>query len=116
MKSLIAVNYHHVIDPDRSNEKIPGNGISFALFKFQIDKLLKHYQPLLEEELINFFMGNNVDSKKEGLVLTFDDGLKCHHDVVAPILADLNIPAIFFVSSGPTVHSEILLVHQHSWH
>ena len=51
-------------------------------------------------------------SSDQNVLLTFDDGLRCHHDIVTPILRDMDIPAIFFVSSGPLMHGEMLLVHQ----
>ena len=55
------------------------------------------------------FFHSNSD---RNVLLTFDDGLRCHYDIVAPILSDMNIPAIFFVSSGPLLNEDMLLVHQ----
>ena len=37
--------------------------------------------------------------KKRCLVLTFDDSLKCHAEVVAPRLAGWGIPAVFYLST-----------------
>lgn len=40
------------------------------------------------------------DSVAGDLVITFDDGYKDNHDIAAPILARLNLPATFFVTTG----------------
>ena len=37
------------------------------------------------------------------LLLTFDDGLGCHARTVAPVLRDLNIPAVFYVIADSIV-------------
>ncbi len=47
----------------------------------------------------------------EGVLLTFDDGLKDHIDHVLPILQAKGIFAIFFVSSSPLVSKNMLAVH-----
>ncbi len=47
----------------------------------------------------------------EGILLTFDDGLKDHIDHVLPILKAKGIFAIFFVSSSPLVSKNMLAVH-----
>jgi len=49
-------------------------------------------------------------SAKPGWLLTFDDGLNDHHSVVADILDDFNLPAIFFISTGH-LNGEFLRVH-----
>lgn len=46
------------------------------------------------------------------VVLTFDDGLREHFDVVAPILADLSLWAIFYVPTGPLQGDSVLDVHR----
>ncbi len=51
--------------------------------------------------------GENI----EGVLLTFDDGLKDHMDYVFPILQAKGIFAIFFVSSSPLVSKNMLAVH-----
>ena len=42
------------------------------------------------------------------LALTFDDGLKEHAAVVAPVLFDLGLPATFFISSKPVLERTML--------
>lgn len=67
-------------------------------FEKELDFLLKHYQPISLEELIGITKSNNLP-KKYLMHLSFDDGLKECHDVIAPILIKKGIPATFFLNS-----------------
>jgi peptidoglycan/xylan/chitin deacetylase (PgdA/CDA1 family) len=48
----------------------------------------------------------------EGVLLTFDDGLRDHVDFVLPTLARRGLFGLFYVSSGPALTGEILDVHK----
>jgi peptidoglycan/xylan/chitin deacetylase (PgdA/CDA1 family) len=99
-----ALTYHFVgAQVGKYLNKVPS--VEVEVFKKQLKYLTNNYNIVTTDEFVNSKSHDNI-------LLTFDDGLKCHYDVVAPILSDLNIPAIFFVSSGPIVHREFLLVHQ----
>lgn len=47
-----------------------------------------------------------------GVVLTFDDGLKCHYSEVFPILKNLGIWGIFYVPTGVYQKKKLLDVHR----
>ncbi|MES2587749.1 MAG: polysaccharide deacetylase family protein [Bacteroidota bacterium] len=67
-------------------------------FKKDLDFLLKHYQPISYNDLLELKLkGEQV--KKNTFLLTFDDGLSEFHNVVAPILIEKGIPAINFLNS-----------------
>ena len=84
--ALRVVNYH-----DLSYHEIKS-------FLKQIKFLSKRYTFISYEETKLFFEGKiNV---KNPLLLTFDDGLKGNYDYLFPILKQLNIHALFFVSPG----------------
>jgi peptidoglycan/xylan/chitin deacetylase (PgdA/CDA1 family) len=70
----------------------------------------------LQENVGNFLTEiewENAKSGKpsEGVLLTFDDGLKDHIEHVLPILLERKIFAIFFVSTLPLVSKNMLAVH-----
>lgn len=68
-------------------------------FTEDLDYLLKYFNPIGLGDLISA-------AKKEGgftrrcFHLTFDDGFRELHDIVAPILINKGIPATFFVNSA----------------
>jgi peptidoglycan/xylan/chitin deacetylase (PgdA/CDA1 family) len=99
-----ALTYHSVgAQGKKYLSKVPT--VEIEVFEKQLKYLKSKYNIVSTDEFVSSKCRDNI-------LLTFDDGLKCHYDIVAPILTDLNLPAIFFVSSGPTVHKEALLVHQ----
>jgi peptidoglycan/xylan/chitin deacetylase (PgdA/CDA1 family) len=70
----------------------------------------------LQKNVGNFLTESEWESAKsgkpsEGVLLTFDDGLKDHVEHVLPILQERNIFAIFFVSTLPLVSKNMLAVH-----
>ena len=50
---------------------------------------------------------NGVESYRRPLVITFDDGYKDNYDVVLPILKEMGIPAVFFVTTDYINGNEI---------
>ena len=48
----------------------------------------------MEELIYNF--SKNITPKKPSVVLTFDDGYKCHYDIVYPILKKEKISGAFY--------------------
>jgi peptidoglycan/xylan/chitin deacetylase (PgdA/CDA1 family) len=84
--------------------------LSKSIFLEQIRRISNSNQHVFNyEEFIEESRRNNV-SDKPGWLLTFDDGLNDHHSVVADILDNFNLPAIFFISSGH-LNGEFLRVH-----
>ena len=65
------------------------------LFRQKMAWLVAHYEVVSLEGLINRPWG-----EKTQVAITFDDGYASWHETAAPILADLKIPATFFVCSG----------------
>ena len=61
----------------------------------ELDFILKHFEPVSLEYLIN-----KPKPGKKIFHLTFDDGLKECHEIIAPILKKKGIPSTFFVNSG----------------
>ncbi len=102
LKKKSAVNillpYHHTV----SNNFLPHIGHLYpykneAQFESDLLFLKKSFEPIEPIDLLNFIEKNNCLPKNKFL-LSFDDGFKEVHDVVAPLLKKHNIPAIFFIN------------------
>lgn len=63
-----------------------------------LDFLCRHYRPVAVSDLVDHARHGKRISKKSFL-LTFDDGYRQIHSVVAPILVRKGVPAIFFLAS-----------------
>jgi peptidoglycan/xylan/chitin deacetylase (PgdA/CDA1 family) len=72
---------------------------SIQQFEDDLDYLCQHFQPVSIQE-INNIISNNQTTKKPLFHLTFDDGLKELHTVIAPLLEKKGIPATFFINTG----------------
>ncbi len=90
--------YHHTV----SNDFLPHikylfNYKNVAQFSADLDFLLKHYKPVTQAQVLQSISQHNALPKKSFL-LSFDDGFREVHDVVAPILERKGIPAYFFIN------------------
>jgi peptidoglycan/xylan/chitin deacetylase (PgdA/CDA1 family) len=70
--------------------------VSEGTFRGQLLHLIKRFKFLTASEVL----GLDAVLPRNTLFLTFDDGYRDNFDVAAPILADLNIPATFFITTG----------------
>lgn len=67
------------------------------LFKNQIFSLSKDYEFITPNEFENGF--KNIKTKKDKLLLTFDDGFKSNRKLAEEVLNEFDIKAIFFIVS-----------------
>ena len=78
-----AITYHSVgISDNKYLSKLPT--VKVDTFRDQLKILSNKFNLVSAEEFVTSNSGNNI-------LLTFDDGLRCHYDVVAPILDDMNM-------------------------
>jgi peptidoglycan/xylan/chitin deacetylase (PgdA/CDA1 family) len=91
--------YHAVADDDVIHIKHLYRIKKISDFEKDLDFLIRHFKPvdyaLLLEHLKN---GNKLPGNS--FLLSFDDGLREFHDVIAPILLRKGVPAICFLNSG----------------
>lgn len=92
--------YHHLV----TSEKKPyiSNLYPFKdekLFEKDLDYLLKYFHPVGIDEVVEYAKGN-ITLPKNSFLVTFDDGLKEVHSVIAPMLLRKGIPAVFFLVSS----------------
>ncbi|MCB0337222.1 MAG: polysaccharide deacetylase family protein, partial [Bdellovibrionales bacterium] len=71
--------------------------VSVEQFRWQCTYLAKHYSVIAFSDLLKV---QSFQSGKPLVVITFDDGYACNFLNAAPILKELDLPAIFFVTSG----------------
>jgi peptidoglycan/xylan/chitin deacetylase (PgdA/CDA1 family) len=99
-KTSILIPYYHMVSDDEVlhiKHLYPHKNIK--QFSDDLDFILKNFSPIsLYDVLENFHIGKTLSSKT--LHLTFDDGFREIHDIIAPILLKKGIPATFFISSG----------------
>jgi peptidoglycan/xylan/chitin deacetylase (PgdA/CDA1 family) len=98
----IALVYHLVDDPagDPRRELVPAMGTS--LFAAQVHHLRAHYNLIPATELLSATRERRW-GERFPVAITFDDDLRSHIDVVAPILGSADATATVFLS-GASLH------------
>ena len=83
--------YHRVVASDerRKAGMTVDAGISSATFEAQIRFMLRHFEPVAPSQVFDEARG------QPRFAVTFDDGYADNHDVAAPILKRLGVPAAF---------------------
>ena len=90
--------YHHIVsDEDVLHIKYLYNYKNIAQFKNDLEILLRNFKPISADDLIHHIRKNN-QLPENTFLLTFDDGFREVHDVVAPLLEAKGVPAIFFIN------------------
>lgn len=90
--------YHVVSDNDLMHIKNLYSVRSTQQFIQDIDYILKYYQPIDVGTLIDS-VNHKCEIKRNSVLFTFDDGLREVYEIIAPILKQKGIPAVFFVNS-----------------
>lgn len=85
---------------------------SLSKFKSDIEFLLKHYQPLPLSELEKLSPQSDERLPAKYFVLSFDDGMREVYDVIAPILREKGVPAIFFLNSTTIDNKQLMWRHK----
>jgi peptidoglycan/xylan/chitin deacetylase (PgdA/CDA1 family) len=99
-RARLLIPYYHVVsDEDLWHIKHLYGYKSVKQFTEDLEFLLRYYSPIgLPDVLDHVKFGRSLPNT--ALLLTFDDGFREMHDVVAPILIAKGVSATFFVSSG----------------
>jgi peptidoglycan/xylan/chitin deacetylase (PgdA/CDA1 family) len=95
----VIVYYHMVSDGDVAHVRHLYPYKNVRQFRSDIDFIAKHYTPVTLGEMIAH-VKNGGPLPARALMMSFDDGFREHHDVIAPILLEKGVPATFFVNSG----------------
>lgn len=90
--------YHHIVsDKEVLHIKYLYDYKNVSQFTKDLEILLKNFNPISPGDLIKNIQAKNKLSGNTFL-LTFDDGFREVHDVIAPLLEAKGIPAIFFIN------------------
>jgi len=96
--------YHYVRPIDTSQLRY----LSIDDFENQLDFFNSKIGPIItKNQWEDAKLGRPID----GVLLTFDDGLKDHHKYVLPILLKYNYFGVFFICSNPLMQKPALLLH-----
>lgn len=92
----VVLCYHRVVECSERRKAglTVDEGISAATFEAQIRFMLHHFQPIQASDALQ-----NEPEAPPRFAVTFDDGYADNHDVAAPILRRLGVPATFYVVS-----------------
>jgi peptidoglycan/xylan/chitin deacetylase (PgdA/CDA1 family) len=83
-------------------------------FKSDIDFLCRKYRALQLSELEKIGRLRNKRSA-HSFILSFDDGMREVYDVIAPILREKGVPAIFFLNAATIDNKQLMWRHKVSW-
>lgn len=101
--------YHYVRDVEET--PFPGiKGASVDDFRRQVALVKATFETPDLDGCIAFLRGEWIPSR-DLCILTFDDGLREHHDIVAEILVGEGVPAAFFLPTAALEDHEVLAVH-----
>jgi len=84
----------------RVNDKLPDDGLTCSSAKFEsfCHFFQDHFRVVsLSEQVAESRAGRSIAGT---LAITFDDGYLDNHEIAAPILRKLGLPATFFVATG----------------
>jgi len=96
--NLIIPYYHMVSDNNIIHVKHLYRYKNIKQFNEDLDFLLRKFSPISLYDIMDFLKSNHSFFDNTFL-LTFDDGFKEMHDIVAPILLEKGISATFFINS-----------------
>jgi len=104
---LKPVMYHYVrpAAPDLPHHPY----LDLAAFRRQLDHFAETYGFIGRNAFLAWLEGGEAP---EGVLLTFDDGLRDHVEFVLPVLRERGLFGIFYMCSSPLVDGSILDVHK----
>ena len=112
--SIVAVMYHYIQEPGTHGATLPG--LTPDALRRQVERLLAVYDPVTPDDLRDFFRPDAAPvpsgERRSGVVFTFDDGLKEHRTVVAPMLHEMGVVGHFFASPRVLETPVVLPVHR----
>lgn len=106
---LVTIMYHYVRDVEAT--PFPDiKAVSLDEFRRQVAQVKESFETPPVEACLEFLAGT-WQPQRDICLLTFDDGLREHHDTVADILAGREVPAAFFLPTAALEDHEVLTVH-----
>lgn len=97
--SLVVPFYHIVSDTAVPHVSHLYRFRTIAEFTADLEFLIRHFEPVTLRDIVDGLNGTRTLSRF-CFHLTFDDGFREAHDVVAPILLRAGVPATFFLNTA----------------
>ncbi len=88
--------YHRVVSSQERRKAglTVDEGVTVATFEAQMRFMLRHFEPVTPSQAVL-----STPAQRPRFAVTFDDGYADNHDVAAPVLLRLGVPAAFYVVS-----------------
>lgn len=103
-RTAVVVTYHAVTEVDPSLclrfPFVYRNAVTVDQLRAHIAHLKRHYHLLDAEEFLECLARARFPERSA--MLTFDDGLRCHATLAAPLLASEGVPGVVFLATGLT--------------
>lgn len=103
---LVLPYYHMVSDSDVEHVSGLYSYRNVRQFKADLEFFLRSYCPVGLDDVVACLDGRGRLPKR-CFLLTFDDGFRENHDIVAPILNAQGVPAVFFLISSTIDNREL---------
>jgi peptidoglycan/xylan/chitin deacetylase (PgdA/CDA1 family) len=98
--ALTILLYHGVTETASTGiENYSGKHIAAATFAAQMKTLRRHCAVLSIDEVVEL-LREGKPLPRRAVAVSFDDGFANNYTIAAPILDDMRVPAVFYVSSG----------------
>jgi peptidoglycan/xylan/chitin deacetylase (PgdA/CDA1 family) len=101
------VTYHYVRASEPGLPYFPY--LSLVDFERQLDYFANNYGFVSRDAFTGWVAGGPIP---QGVLLTFDDGLRDHVEFVLPVLRSRRLFGLFYVPSGPILTNSLLDVHK----
>ena len=107
--TLLAVNHHYVsAEPRRGRAIFP---TSVQALRAQVQELGRAFEFVSRDDVLAAVAGRRTLPARACLI-TFDDGLRSQAELGLAVLAELGVPAVFFVCGRPLRERRALSVHK----
>ncbi|MDP8217552.1 MAG: polysaccharide deacetylase family protein [Candidatus Theseobacter exili] len=96
---LTVLAYHRVLDLESASQDIYKlNVTDLALFKSHMDYIHKNFNAVSIEDIL-LWLNNKQDLPERPVLISFDDGYRDNLTCALPVLQEMNLPAIIFLTT-----------------
>lgn len=104
------IMYHYIQNFDKKHPFF--KFLDVKSFVKQLSYFEDKFGFLSKHEWENTIQSGDLKENKNKIILTFDDALACHYDIVYPILQEHGLWGIFYIPTSPYINKRMLDVHK----
>jgi len=108
---VATVVMYHLVQPPDAGPVAGLKSVDVAAFRGQVAYIRRHYTPVSSIDLVAAIDAGSPLPPRP-IVLTFDDGYRCHRDHVFPLLQAERVPATFFPVASALIERRLLDVNK----